>query len=289
MLARLMGRRRMGTGKLGLLIGVALAWTSSAALAQGGVTHALVTPTLAASSIMGMIFFAADIVVIITLVGCSIAGCALAIDAMIHVREARIAPVETTEHLRSLINARQFKELLDFTSTDQSFVSKGLNAGLRRAHLGFGAMREGMESQVGDETATWFRRIEFLNVIGNIGPLIGLMGTVLGMIIAFDALQQASLQGKPPSVQDLSGGIARALFHTFFGLLVAIPSLLVFGFYRTRVDKICSQAMMVTEELLESLRPADGRSAMSGAGDEGRGPAVAKPVPRRVAAPVENA
>ena len=116
-----------------------------------------------------------------------------------------------------------------------------------------------------------------LNVIGNIGPLIGLLGTVLGMIEAFDALHHAGGQAK---VSDLSVGIATALWHTFGGLAVAIPSLIAFGFFRMRLDKIVSRASVLSEELLESLRPADKAAAATVTAPESGKP-MARPVPRR--------
>ena len=177
----------------------------------------------------------------------SIAGVALAIDAMLHIREKRIAPPESTERLRTLIAAKNYKELMDFAATDSSFVSKALYAAIRRAHLKYAAMREGLESSVGEQTSDLFRRIEPLNVIGNIGPLLGLMGTVLGMIMAFYALMEKGGQTNPT---DLAGGIGTALWHTFFGLFVAIPCLVVYGFYRTRADKIATRAALVAEAFL---------------------------------------
>jgi len=223
------------------------------------------------------ILWGLDITVIVVLFGCSLASIALIFDAILHLRESKIAPIETTEHIRSLIDSRQLKELIDFTAADQSFVSKAMQAGIRRAHLGYGAMREALESAVSENSANLFRRIEMLNVIGNIGPLIGLLGTVLGMIEAFDALHHAGGQAK---VSDLSVGIATALWHTFGGLAVAIPSLIAFGFFRMRLDKIVSRASVLSEELLESLRPADKAAAATAAAPESGKP-MARPVPRR--------
>jgi len=220
----------------------------------------LATPAMAASGGGGggsipvppWVFETFDWIVIAMLGLASIAGIALAIDAMLHIRESKIAPAASTEKIRELIEAQSYKELMDFTATDSSFVSKALYAAIRRAHLKYAAMREAMETSIGEQTANVFRRIEPLNVIGNIGPLMGLMGTVLGMIMAFNALQAA---GGTPKVEQLAGGIGTALIHTFFGLFVAIPCLLVYGFYRTRADKISTRAAVVAEELLEALRP----------------------------------
>ena len=224
------------------------------AAAAGGIAYYYPNPIL----------MALDIVVIVMLASASLASVALIIDAAIHLRAAKIAPVETTRRLQALIEARQFRELMDFTATDASFVSKALYAGVRRAHLGYAAMREGLENSATEQASNLFRRIEMLNVIGNIGPLIGLLGTVLGMIMAFYALHHAGGQAR---VTDLSAGIATALWHTFGGLAVAIPSLIAFGFFRTRLDKIVTRASLSADELLESLRPSERPPAAAGEAD----------------------
>jgi biopolymer transport protein ExbB len=202
----------------------------------------------------------------IVLVLMSFGGTVLIFDAIIQIREGRIMPAATTERIRALIAARQFKELMEFTATDQSFVAASLNAGLRRARQGFGAMRDGVESTAAEQSANWFRRIEFLNIIGNLGPLVGLMGTVLGMIIAFNEIGDPSkvIQGAD-KVNRLAPGISTALWHTFGGLFVAIPCLMVFGYYRTRVDQITMKASLLADELIESMRPAEATPEPEGA------------------------
>ena len=88
--------------------------------------------------------------------------------------------------------------------------------------------------------------------------------------------------GGQAKVSDLSVGIATALWHTFGGLAVAIPSLIAFGFFRMRLDKIVSRASVLSEELLESLRPADKAAAAASASESGK--PMARPVPRRTGA-----
>jgi biopolymer transport protein ExbB len=223
----------------------------------------LATPALAADgqpagpvvSLPHWVFASFDFLVLGLLALSSIAGIAFAIDAIIHIRESKIAPAKTSAHLRALIDNRQYQDLLDFTATDRTFVSQALHAAIKRAHLKYAVMHEALETSIGDQTSQWFRRIEPMNVIGNIGPLLGLLGTVLGMIMAFYALMQEG--GATPAAK-LAGGIGTALWHTFFGLLVAIPCLVIYGFYRTKVDRITTHAAGVAEELLESLRPAPG-------------------------------
>jgi biopolymer transport protein ExbB len=245
----------MGWNKKGLMVaGVALAAVlmASPVMASGFGVGVVAAGEVKATHLPDGVFVAFDWIVLSLLGFASIAGIALIIDAMIHTREIKIAPPETTEHLRSLIAGRQFKELMDFTSTDQTFISQGLYAAIRRAHLKYPAMREALENSIGEQTANIFRRLEPMNVIGNIGPLLGLLGTVLGMIMAFYKLLDMGGAANPTQ---LAGGIGTALWHTFFGLFVAIPCLVVYGLYRTKADKIVTKAAVIAEELLEGLRP----------------------------------
>jgi len=262
-----------------------MAWLAAPALAAAATAPGTTADTAGEAATSGTmlthwVFPIFDYTVLSMLGLASIAGVALAIDAMLNIRESKIAPPESTERLRQLIAAKNYQALMDFAATDNSFVSRALYAAIRRAHLKYAAMREGLESSVGEQTSDLFRRIEPLNVIGNIGPLLGLLGTVLGMIMAFYALRESG--GNAHSDQ-LAGGIGTALWHTFFGLFVAIPCLVVYGFYRTRADKIATKAALVAEDLLEALRPdpsADGEAAKkkSRASREGSAAPVPQPV-----------
>src|SRR5207302_3226669 len=122
-------------------------------------------------------------------------------------RESVFMPAATTETIRTMIQQKQFKELMDFTENDPSFISQSLNPALKRAPS-FSSMKEAMETAVGEQTAQRFRGIEYLNIIGNLGPLLGLTGTVLGMIEAFNEMSNSGGAAGPDK---LAGGISRAL------------------------------------------------------------------------------
>jgi biopolymer transport protein ExbB len=113
-------------------------------------------------------------------------------------------------------------------------------------------MREAAELAASEESARWFRKIDVLSVIGNLGPLVGLAGTVYGMILAFTSLGDSGGQAGPG---DLSLGISKALFHTLLGLCLAIPCLLMYGLYRGVVDRLCTRGIILTAEILEMLPP----------------------------------
>jgi biopolymer transport protein ExbB len=190
----------------------------------------------------------------IILVIASIAAWAIIVITVIEVRESNILPPDSEDTVRKLAGAGAWGELRKFTEQDGAFVSRVVLAGLNAPGDDKDAVREAAELEASEQCARCFRRIEPLNVIGNLGPLLGLAGTVWGMVIAFAALGQAGGQASPAN---LSTGISKALFHTLLGLLLAIPALTVFGFYRGRIDRICNRAMSIASGLIELL-PASG-------------------------------
>lgn len=236
-----------------VLLGAGLAIVSdSYAQTSGQAAGAVVKP----ESILGL--FVQNIgVVSIVIILLSITSVTLIIQGFIKCRKEVFLPAASINTIRDLITQRHFKELVDFTEKDTSFVSRGLNAALKRAPH-FAAMKEAMETTLGEQTAEQFRRIEFLNIIGNLGPLLGLLGTVIGMIDAFSALHAAQGQANPA---DLALGISEALVNTMLGLLLAVPCLAAFGILRTIVDRLTVQGSLVAEELLLLIKPAEARPA----------------------------
>jgi biopolymer transport protein ExbB len=117
-------------------------------------------------------------------------------------------------------------------------------------------IRDAAELAASEESARWFRKIDLLNVIGNLGPLVGLAGTVWGMILAFTSLGASDGQARPA---DLSLGISKALFHTLLGLVLAIPCLLAYGIYRGMVDRLCTRAIVVSGEIVEEIAIRGGK------------------------------
>jgi biopolymer transport protein ExbB len=201
--------------------------------------------------------------------GLSVTGLTLIIQGFMKNRASVMIPPETTARIRDMIAGRQFKELIDFTETDNSFISRAINPALKRAPS-FTAMKEAMETSIGEQTAEQFRKIEYLNIIGNLGPLLGLLGTVLGMIDAFSAMHAAGGAANPA---DLAHGISKALAHTFLGLFLAVPCLAAFGVLRTIVDRLTVRGAMIAEELLLMVKPQETRPA----GAPGAAAAVARP------------
>lgn len=260
--------RRYASSGLRLLLLAVLLFAAGTVLAQtpGGAAPPAAEAAPRAGLfqlIMGHLDF-----VFFTIFALSIVGLTLIIQGFIKNRASVMMPEPTTNLIREMIGQRRFKELMDFTETDPSFISKALNPALKRAPS-FSSMKEAMETAIGEQTAEQFRRIEYLNIIGNLGPLLGLLGTVMGMIEAFSEMQASGGNAKPAQ---LAGGISTALTHTFLGLMLAVPCLAAFGVLRTIVDRLTVKGALIAEELLLMIKPNEARPSMmpAPAGPPGR-------------------
>ena len=236
-------------------------------------------PEVKAEGVFTLVIHHADFITF-TILTLSVIGLTLILQGFIRNRASVFMPESSTNTIRELIQQRKFKELIEFTETDPSFVSKALNPALKRAPA-FTPMKEAMETAIGEQTAEQFRAIEYLNIIGNLGPLLGLLGTVLGMIEAFQQMQGAG--GADPA--KLGAGIATALSHTFMGLLLAVPCLACFGVLRTLVDRLTVRGALVAEELLLMMKPQDRALPASAPARPGATPQPARKVPSPLPSP----
>jgi len=168
-------------------------------------------------------------------------------------RRINILPSGIVTRARELLAEKKYRDLLDLVTHEESYFSRVLVTSLREASHGYGAMVRAMEQASEEFTASRLRRIELLNVVGNVAPMIGLFGTVYGMILTFQGIVAAG--GRPDPV-DLAGGIGTALTTTFWGLVVAIPSLAAYAVIRNNIDTLTSEASVTAGEIVNQFRPA---------------------------------
>jgi len=164
----------------------------------------------------------------------------------------RICPDELRTGVLKAIDAGEQERASKLVSNDQSYFGQVLNACLREAHAGYAPMLRALELATEEFTARRLRRIEPLHVIGSIAPMLGLFGTVYGMILAFRAIVAA---GGSPDPVGLAAGIGTALTTTFWGLVVAIPALSAHALIRNTIDARTSEASLEIEEILSRFRP----------------------------------
>ena len=163
-----------------------------------------------------------------------------------------IVPDGVLKAVRRRIDGRDFAGVLELTRSDSSFFSKVLGAGLAEASHGWRAMVHAADQKSDELVAGRLRRIEFLNVLGQVSPMIGLFGTVYGMILAFRAIVVAGGNADPVM---LAGGIGTALTTTFWGLVVAIPALAGYAIVRNQVDALTAEATLAADEVIGLFKP----------------------------------
>ena len=177
---------------------------------------------------------------------------ALVIDNALAIRQKVVMPPDVKEHIEAQLSKRQFRQVVDLTSDEPSMLSFVIHSSLNEAAHGYAAMQRALEEAVEERVARLLRKIELLNVIGNISPMIGLFGTVFGMIVAFQTLVES---GGQPDPGKLAGGISVALVTTFWGLLVGIPALTAFAVFRNRIDGLSAECALMCEAMLHVFRP----------------------------------
>lgn len=229
------------------------------ALSQNSVLTSLLSATLAqsqpasvrgATSLWSLFVQSFDLFSILLILG-SLVGVATIFVCIMEIKPDKIAPEALGGKLLDFAKSNRPGDVRDAIARDDSLMSRILRAGL--AHSDRATMREAAELAASEESARWFRKIDLLNIIGNLGPLIGLAGTVWGMILAFTSLGDSGGNAGPAI---LSLGISKALFHTLLGLCLAIPCLAAYGIYRGMVDRLCTRGMVMASEILEAM-PAD--------------------------------
>lgn len=222
---------------------LAVACAASEALAQSA------TPASESSQLWTLFWGSRDLFTVVLLAG-SVAGVSLICYNLLEIREGKFLPKSVTGRCRDLALSRRWDSLAEVVRDKDDFYSRVVFAGTSRRALEKTAIRDAAELAASEEAARWFRRVEWLNTIGNLGPLVGLAGTVWGMILAFTSLGD---RGGVAGPADLSLGISKALFHTLLGLCLAVPCLFAFTMLRGKVDRLCTRAVSEASDIVDQL------------------------------------
>lgn len=187
------------------------------------------------------------------IIGLSIAAVALGIEQLVTIRRGRLLPQDLAEAVGALVGQGAYAKAQERCRARPCLLAQVLDAGLTSADEGWPAAEKAMEETLADEGAQFLRRIEYLAVIGNLAPMLGLLGTVVGMIFAF---REVALSQGTARAADLAEGIYLALVTTVEGLVVAIPALGAYAVFRNRTDGLLAEAARVAQQVLRPLRHA---------------------------------
>ncbi|MCA9245742.1 MAG: MotA/TolQ/ExbB proton channel family protein, partial [Planctomycetales bacterium] len=187
---------------------------ADAALAQTvGADVAVPDSTPAPRSLFEIIFSGGwtGALIVIVLFGLSLFVAALVVEHSLTIRASILMPPRLAEKVRSALMAGDLRTADEACQAEPSFLAFVLRAGMAEATEGWSAVEKALEDATAEQAARLFRKIEFLSVMGNIAPMVGLLGTVTGMIFAFQEVAES--QGAARAAE-LAEGIYQALVTT---------------------------------------------------------------------------
>jgi biopolymer transport protein ExbB len=187
--------------------------------------------------------------VMIPIGACSVATIYLIADGIIRTGTRKLAPEAHEKKLKELFQAGDYVGAYDFCKANPSPLNRVVRTGISLLGEGKAASEEGMLSELSKENSNLQTWISYLSVIGVCSPMIGLLGTVTGMIRAFATLGSSGI-GDPSS---LSSAIGEVLTATASGLFIAIPAFMAFYFLRNRATAAIHHIQDVIASLFRKM------------------------------------
>ena len=184
------------------------------------------------------------------IMACSVVALAITIERLFTLRRASIDTREFMDTMRQVLRQNRIQEAIEICDETEAPVARIMKAGILKSNRSKEDIREAIEDAGHLEIPRLERYLSALATCANIAPLIGLLGTVQGMIKAFAQIQYKKGQVNP---SDLAEGISNALVTTAAGLTVAIPTLVVYNYFVTRVDNMILEMEISSAELVELL------------------------------------
>ena len=193
--------------------------------------------------------------------GISIGLVALVVYLLMELRMETAVPKGFIEQFTDLVNKKQLAEAKNLAQNDPSFLGQTLFSGMSHLQYGLEDGREFSRGKLDEIRASKESTISYLSVIGQLGPLLGLVGTVFGMILAFMTLK-SSTKIEPAR---LAGDISHALVVTLLGVGVSVPAIFFFTFFTKRLVRICVEVGQTSDDLLTQLFHSTRRGAPAAA------------------------
>ncbi len=183
-------------------------------------------------------------------------------------------PPGFVDEFTDTVNKRKFKEAFEMARNDPSFLGRTLTAGMSRLQYGLEDAREAAANQLESIKSDKEQKNNYTAVIATLGPMLGLVGTVFGMILAFMELGS----GGTPNPSKLADGISHALVVTLLGIALSVPAIFFNAFYRNRITKVTMDVGHIADDLLTQMYHNSKKPAPP-AGAPGAAPTATAPAP----------
>jgi len=154
---------------------------------------------------------------------------------LLGLRREAVCPPHLAAAFETQLNENKLQEAFDLAKNDDSMLGQILAAGMQNVPSGYDKAEEAMAQTGEDENLKLEHRLSFLSLVGTIAPMVGLLGTVDGMVISFMEIARSDTQPKPSKLAD---GISMALITTLVGLVIAIPAIIAFNLLKNRLTRL---------------------------------------------------
>lgn len=172
---------------------------------------------------------------------------ALFIMNMLSARREFVCPQHLIEGFEAHLDEKQYQEAYELAKSDESFMGNVLASGLSKLSNSYQHATVAMGEVGEEESMKLEHRLSYLGLIGTISPMIGLFGTVHGMIDSFYSIANG---GGSPNPNELAEGISKALLTTLIGLAIAIPAIAAYNILRNRVQRLVLEVGITSEGLM---------------------------------------
>ncbi len=184
---------------------------------------------------------------------------ALVVLNLLAVRRESVVPLALVEGFEAQLKEKRYQEAYELAKADDSFLGRVLTAGLSKvSQQGYEPAIEAMQEVGEEENMRMEHRLSYLALIGTISPMVGLLGTVDGMIMSFNVIAASTTQPKPAQ---LAAGISTALVTTLVGLLLAIPTIAIHNILANRVGRLVLEVGTVSEQLMSRFSGTSAKKA----------------------------
>ena len=167
---------------------------------------------------------------------CSVIAFAIVIERLLRLRQEQIDTKSFMEQISKSLKRNKVMEALDLCDRTGGPIAAILKAGVLKHDRSRTEIREAIEDASVHELPRLERNLPVLATVAHVAPLLGLLGTVTGLVQAFQVIESKATALNPVNPGDLAGGIWEALLTTVFGLCVAIPTYVAYNYLVSRVD-----------------------------------------------------
>jgi biopolymer transport protein ExbB len=206
------------------------------------------------SGFLNIIFNAGwfGMVIWLMLIACSVISVALIVDSYINIKDAKIMPPDLIANVRTSMEQGDLLKAIQFCDSSPGQLANILKAGFAQVEEGYEVVQDAVGVAADLETEKLLSRVTYLSVIANTTPMLGLIGTVQGMIFAF--LTLGTMEAGAAQQAMLAVNISHGLWATAIGLGTAVPATIFFYFFKNRSMGIILRMEALTLDMIKALR-----------------------------------